>query len=58
MRYNDPFLPQTGIFNPFAPVENQEQFDGSRAVYRRDWAYLKQRAIAGVWRAVEIDGTC
>ena len=38
-RYNGPFLPQTGIFNPFAPVENQEQFDGSRAVYRRDWAY-------------------
>jgi hypothetical protein len=33
-------LPQTGVFNPFASVENQEQFDGSRAVYRRDWAYL------------------
>jgi DNA helicase-2/ATP-dependent DNA helicase PcrA len=32
-------LPQTGVFNPFASVENQEQFDGSRAVYRRDWAY-------------------
>jgi hypothetical protein len=31
-------LPQTGVFNPFASVENHEQFDGSRAVYRRDWA--------------------
>ena len=40
MRYNGPFLPQTGVFNPFAPAENQEQFDGSRASFYRDCPYL------------------
>jgi hypothetical protein len=40
VRYNGPFLPQTGVFNPFAPAENQEQFDGSRASFYRDCPYL------------------
>ncbi len=38
-------MPQTGVFNPFASVENQEQFGGSKAVYHRDWAYNNRHQI-------------
>jgi hypothetical protein len=46
-------LPQTGVFNPFAPAENQEQFDGSRASFYRDCPYIGERfgenSVGGKW---------
>jgi uncharacterized repeat protein (TIGR03803 family) len=47
-------LPQTGVFNPFALVTNQKQFDGSRASCYRDWRYLSGED--GSWPQGVVEG--